>query len=588
MTRPAKKLLATALASSFAACVLSWSGAAEAQQTTFHLDRLEMPGAPDDGVAMFRPVTNQRFIAYGQLGMGYSLNVLRVRNVTRDEPTIKRSNLGVVKNQLTLYGAAGIQVFDRVTIGVAFPFTMFQSGQNPDYGSTNILTNSTNSGALVTDASPAGDTRVDLRGVVLRSADRRSALGAQLSFFAPTGSTASFGGDGGTGVMFLLAGEYGLGPVILAANTGLHFRPKNSINDARNNAGLGIGREWRYALGFFAPWSDGKYRIGATAFGQTGLQDDSDPSGGTPVIGNTYFTAQNSPLEIDGEFKMRFGTGDQWWIGGSAGTAIFRGYGAPDLRTVAFVGYYTPVFESDTRSPQVQARDKYKRDKIVDRDGDGIPDDLDACPDEPEDHLGSDPNDGCPMPKDRDGDGIPDNLDKCPDAPEDKDGIDDEDGCPEDDADKDGVLDAVDACPHDPGPPNPDKTKNGCPLVRIDGGMIRVLEQVHFQTGSAVILADSFPLLQKVADIFKSQPAIKRVSIDGHTDNRGGAGMNKTLSQNRANSVMKWLVEHGVEKERLEAHGYGLERPVQSNDTDDGRAANRRVEFKILDEKKGD
>ena len=77
---------------------------------------------------------------------------------------------------------------------------------------------------------------------------------------------------------------------------------------------------------------------------------------------------------------------------------------------------------------------------------------IDACPTEAEDHLGSDPNDGCPLPPDKDGDGIPDRYDQCPDAPEDKDGVDDGDGCPEDDADTDGIPDAQDACPKEPGP----------------------------------------------------------------------------------------------------------------------------------------
>jgi outer membrane protein OmpA-like peptidoglycan-associated protein len=74
------------------------------------------------------------------------------------------------------------------------------------------------------------------------------------------------------------------------------------------------------------------------------------------------------------------------------------------------------------------------------------------------------------------------------------------------------------------------------------------------------------------------------MSIEGHTDNRGAADLNKKLSQDRSNSVMNWLTQHGIESARLEAHGYGLEKPIEPNDTDQGRAANRRVEFKILDE----
>jgi outer membrane protein OmpA-like peptidoglycan-associated protein len=233
-------------------------------------------------------------------------------------------------------------------------------------------------------------------------------------------------------------------------------------------------------------------------------------------------------------------------------------------------------------------REKWRSQATVDTDHDGIPDDLDACPTEPEDHKGNDPNDGCPEPADRDGDGIPDQYDKCPDVPEDKDGIDDTDGCPEDDADQDGVPDVSDACPREPGQPSPDPKKNGCPqFIHLEGSVVRVLQQVHFATASSTILPDSFPMLQEIANLLKANAQIKRMTIDGHTDDRGEADMNKRLSDARANSVMRWLIQHGVAPERLEAHGYGEEKPIADNATNEGRATNRRVEFKILDEDTG-
>ena len=331
----------------------------------------------------------------------------------------------------------------------------------------------------------------------------------------------------------------------------------------------------------FLPLQDGKYRIGLNIFGQTGIADNS-------VTGPTFFTANNSSLEFNVEGRMRFGPADHWWAGLGAGRGIAMGYGATDLRVVALVGTYVPILDSEAPSPK--RREKFKIDAgAADRDHDGIPDDIDACPDEPEDHQGNDPNDGCPMPADRDGDGIPDSADKCPDQPEDKDGFEDGDGCPEDDNDKDGIPDAKDACPKEPGAPNTDPAKNGCPsFIKLEGGQIRVLQQVHFATGSARILPDSFPMLQEIANVLKANPGIKRMSIDGHTDNKGGAAMNKKLSQDRADSVMKWLTEHAITQDRLEAHGYGMEKPIDNNLTDAGRAANRRVEFKILSETKSE
>jgi outer membrane protein OmpA-like peptidoglycan-associated protein len=280
--------------------------------------------------------------------------------------------------------------------------------------------------------------------------------------------------------------------------------------------------------------------------------------------------------------------GDRWYASASGGTLILPGYGAPDLRVLGFIGTYLPIEESNATSP---ARDRVResiRESMKDTDGDGIPDDIDACPNEPEDHKDPDPNDGCPAPSDRDGDGIPDNVDKCPDQPEDKDGIQDQDGCPEDDADGDGIPDTKDACPREPGGPDPDPKKNGCPkFIRMDKGRVNVLQQVHFATGSATIEPDSFPMLGEIVALLNANPQIKKMRIEGHTDNRGNADMNLDLSKRRAASVRIWLVQHGVADGRLESEGYGLTRPIDSNDTEAGRLANRRVEFKILEEEGG-
>jgi OmpA-OmpF porin, OOP family len=571
----------TIAALSFAPAALLAS-TANAQQKTFHLDRLEMPGAPDDGITLFRPVTNQRTIFFGQLGVGYQWRPLRTSTVTTDQATLNRSESTVIEHQLAVYGNAGFQLFDRATIALAFPWYPAQSGQNPIYsGAGGVPTPGVNRTTVVKTGGPgAGDFRLDLRGVILRSDDRKSALGAQVSVFLPGGTTANFGSDDKPGGMLLVSGETQVRFLVLTANTGIHFRPRHSINDPNNENGLGIGNEWRWGVGAFVPLKDGKYRVGASIFGQTGIESDN-------IIGETFFTKRNTPIEFNVEGRMRFGPADHWWVGAGAGSSILRGYGAPDLRVVGLIGTYVPILDSDAKSPERKAemRAKWRSEHMSDRDNDGIPDDIDACPDQPEDHQGSDPNDGCPMPPDRDGDGIPDQYDKCPDQAEDKDGIDDGDGCPEDDADSDGVPDAVDACPKMPGKPNKDPKKNGCPMfIEGDGTVVRVLQQVHFAFGTANILPDSFPVLQEVADYLKANQAIKKMSIEGHTDNKGAPDLNKRLSQDRANSVMRWLTQHGIEQNRLEAHGYGMEKPIEDNDTDAGRAKNRRVEFKILSE----
>jgi outer membrane protein OmpA-like peptidoglycan-associated protein len=572
----------------FAACSASLvARSADAQQPTFHLDRLEVPGAPDDGLVLFRPTTNEHTIVYGQLGLGVAINPLRTANITSDGATLRASPADVVTSQFSTYLSGGFELLDRLTLGFTFPVAWGESGNYPSYP-TGVF----KSGAVTafdTGGPAIGDMRLDARYVLLRSEDRSRALGLQLGVFIPTGSgsTTNFGGDGPNIEAFpMVTGEWTVKHLLtLVANTGVHFRQDNSINAptgaSGTGGGLGIGTEWRWAVGAFLPLKNDKYRIGASIFGQTGLANDG-------TTGSTFFTSQNTPIEWNLEGRMRLPmTGfDRWFAGVGAGSFLANGYGAPDFRIVALVGTYFVIEDTNPHSPDDRARIRATiRDSLKDTDGDGIPDDVDACPTEPEDHKDPDPNDGCPAPSDRDGDGIPDQYDKCPDVPEDKDGIDDLDGCPEDDADNDGIPDVKDACPKEPGQPDPDPKKNGCPkFIHLEGSTVRVLQQVHFATGSATILPDSFPMLTEIVQLLKANPNIKKMMIEGHTDNRGAADMNLDLSKRRAASVRSWLVEHGTEAGRLDSEGYGLTRPIESNETDTGRAANRRVEFKITQE----
>jgi outer membrane protein OmpA-like peptidoglycan-associated protein len=248
-----------------------------------------------------------------------------------------------------------------------------------------------------------------------------------------------------------------------------------------------------------------------------------------------------------------------------------------------------------------------------DRDGDGIADSVDKCPDDPENYNGFEDNDGCPEDPDTDGDKIADSVDtcvldpedfdkyfdedgcpdldndadtlldvkdKCPLEPEDPDGFEDDDGCPDPDNDQDQVLDPEDQCPNEPGPADGDP--KGCPkkpaLAVVTDCEVKITEQIHFEYNKAIIRPESFPVLDAVADILRKNPRIK-LEIQGHTDNRGNAAYNKRLSDRRAASVLNYLTEHGTEASRLLSNGYGFERPLVPNDTDINRALNRRVQF---------
>ena len=229
-----------------------------------------------------------------------------------------------------------------------------------------------------------------------------------------------------------------------------------------------------------------------------------------------------------------------------------------------------------------------------DRDKDGIIDMRDKCPDEP----GEAAYDGCPPPPpDRDGDGVLDADDLCPDTPGkvefkgclDSDGdtvYDHEDRCPEQagpvelkgcpDRDGDSVPDIDDKCPDTPGLPD----HQGC-VPEAVAKFTGTIKGINFATGSDRILPNSYPVLNDAVKVMQEYPSL-RIQIDGHTDDRGNDEKNQKLSEARAASVKAYLVSKGIEESRLSTAGYGESKPIEDNKTAKGRAANRRIEFSIL------
>ena len=231
---------------------------------------------------------------------------------------------------------------------------------------------------------------------------------------------------------------------------------------------------------------------------------------------------------------------------------------------------------------------------ITDRDGDGVADVDDKCPDTP----GSAALMGCP---DRDGDGIADADDKCPDAagtakyqgcpiPDtDGDGINDEqdkcptvagtaryEGCPIPDSDGDGVNDELDKCPTRAG----DASNQGCPVIakEVIEKVNYAAKNVFFATGSYKLMPKSYSSLNAVADLLKADESLM-IDIEGHTDSQGSDESNQVLSDNRAGAVKQYLVSKGIAESRLKSAGYGEAKPVADNNTAAGRAKNRRTEM---------
>ncbi|MBA3452278.1 MAG: OmpA family protein, partial [Deltaproteobacteria bacterium] len=214
-------------------------------------------------------------------------------------------------------------------------------------------------------------------------------------------------------------------------------------------------------------------------------------------------------------------------------------------------------------------------DTLPDTDADGLDDTKDKCPAEAEDKDGFQDEDGCPD-ADNDADGTMDGADRCPMEA----GPAENAGCPDTDSDGDGVVDRLDNCPQEAGA----KDNQGCKkkqLVVITKDQLKILDQVYFKTNSANLNKRSNRLLDNMAFVLKAHPEIVRVRVEGHTDDVGNDAKNQILSQARAESVVAYLVNAGVDAGRLEAVGHGEGKPLVEGKSKKARAVNRRVEFNI-------
>jgi len=200
-----------------------------------------------------------------------------------------------------------------------------------------------------------------------------------------------------------------------------------------------------------------------------------------------------------------------------------------------------------------------------DTDGDGINDKEDLCPDV----AGLEQFNGCP---DTDGDGVMDKMDECPEEA----GAVDNKGCPYKDADGDGVMDNVDRCPTVPGP----ASNQGCPEVSADTQkqLTDLARAIYFNTGKASFTDATQVRLMKVSELLGTHKDLP-FRVEGHTDNTGSDKINDKLSQDRANAVMKYLIDNGFPADKIRAIGYGSKNPISDNSTKLGRQENRRVDI---------
>jgi outer membrane protein OmpA-like peptidoglycan-associated protein len=550
----------------------------------------------------------------------------------------ERGVINVVENLMVADVLASFNFLKRFQVGLALPVIIWQHGENYTVRSEIAAGGGFDERLVKNTTSPEssaygtiGDIRLHLKVRILGDEKKNgfqlaAAVIPALPMSAWTGQGDGYSGSGFLSVTAprVIAG-YRAGALRLALNVGMLWREKAELFSAQTGHSLTYGFGIAYSI---VP----QVEILAEIYGQKSL------------VSEQFTDMESAPLLFLGGARFR---AKQFLFNVGGGGGILSGVGVPQFQIVAG-GAWAPEAEKkpeeetfgtewdrdgdgidnevDQCPDQPEDLDTFEDQdgcQDVDNDKDGVPDGYDSCPMEAEDKDGFLDDDGCPD-LDHDEDGVKGDADKCPDKAEDVDGFEDDDGCVDEDNDKDGLKDAEEDCPDDPedkdkfqdedGCPDLDndsdgvpdtkdkcpnkaetlngvKDEDGCPdtgktLVVVTETQIEIKQMVQFETDSDKITGEkSFEILDIVAMVLKGNTAV-RISIEGHTDDKGKADHNRDLSKRRAGSVKSYLVSKGVAADRLETTGFGPDKPIASNKTKKGREQNRRVEFMIVQPEK--
>jgi outer membrane protein OmpA-like peptidoglycan-associated protein len=456
----------------------------------------------------------QAYIDFGRNPIG-----LRVTGGDVDD-----GSLSLVHAQLTGHLTWSLGLWERLVFFMDLPYT-FMLNDDLSQQQREFL-QSIGQEQLIPNGRGLGDLYVGARGVLYGTRDDVFQIAAQATLTANTASAArptqNYLGEPNRapniGGWFEALGTFNAGDIFrIPLNVGF------KTGFGQDIPSLGLGNQLTFGAGLQALLGQERFMLTFEAFGRTAASRDTGFGG-----------RQETPLELLGGFKYLDRRGLAVGIAGTGG--VTRAYGNPDWRLIGMLGYTMPPKED-------------------------------------------------PLPVDTDGDGIFDEDDGCPTEPEDYDRFEDADGCPDLDNDSDGILDVDDACPDAAGPPENDGCPEG-PRVVVEDGRLQILEKIYFDFDSATIQERSYPVLDEVAAAIAAHPELGAIQVEGHTCSLGPFDYNMRLSKRRANAVRRYLVEKaGLDPARLSSRGFGESEPLIPNaTTEEELSQNRRVEFHFADE----
>ena len=422
MRSPAKRVTTFGLVLLFTLCGLTGSAWAQDTSTSIQVETFEpLPSQGTNILNIARsPVLGHLTPSLG-IFTHYSNDPLRFVNEGVDdgeEEVVSR----LVEHRLVTEMWGSIGFFGFLEFGAVLPVVVFQDGE--DLGPVGRV------GEQI-EGFAVSDLRLVPKVQLLDPGEFNGiGLAALAIVYLPIGDDESFNSDGSVRVEPRLALDWHSEDrnIGIALNAAYQVRPERISRNVVSDDVIRWGGSLQFPTGF------DRLSIISSVFGSVGLSDDR-------VIDGVEIQNRDSPAEALVGLQAALPANLVASLGGGAG--LTDGVGSPEFRFFLSFGY-TPLTQ--------------------DSDGDGILDDQDACPTEPEDMDGFEDSDGCPDP-DNDQDGILDENDQCPLQPEDVDGFEDSDGCPDLDNDQDGVLDAQDKCPMQPGEP----ANDGCPINDTDG-----------------------------------------------------------------------------------------------------------------------